>query len=138
MANDVLSLPITGIYAGLLAFLLVGLSLRVTFHRRTLRVGLGDGDEVSLTRLIRAHGNFVEYVPIALVLLALAELNGLPALFLHGVALVFLVGRLMHASALSLSASNPLLRVGGMQLTLWPLIALGGALIVTSVSNYLN
>lgn len=85
------------LYAGLFGILLIVLSLRVSMVRRDARVALGDGDNESLRRRIRAHGNFVEFVPIALILLALAEHTGMGRLFIHLFGLVLLAARISHA-----------------------------------------
>ena len=71
------------LYVGLFGILLIVLSLRVSFVRRDARVALGDGDNELLRRRIRAHSNFVEFVPIALLLLMLAEHTGLGSLLIH-------------------------------------------------------
>jgi uncharacterized membrane protein YecN with MAPEG domain len=85
------------LYVGLFGLLLIVLSLRVSFVRRDARIALGDGDNEILQRRIRAHGNFVEFVPIALLLLALAEHTGMGSLFIHLFGLVLLAGRISHA-----------------------------------------
>ncbi|SNY92725.1 hypothetical protein SAMN04515647_2996 [Cohaesibacter sp. ES.047] len=87
----------TVLYAGLLALLFVGLSARVIQGRYRYRVALGDGGQDDMQRRIRSHGNFVEYTPMFLILLALVEYHGLPSLAVHGLGSLFLVGRLSHA-----------------------------------------
>ena len=95
------ALPITMGYAALLALLLLALSMRVVDGRRRFGVNLGDGDNAAMTRRIRAHANFVEYVPLLLTLLALLEAAALPAWLLHGFGATLLVSRLMHGYALA-------------------------------------
>jgi uncharacterized membrane protein YecN with MAPEG domain len=73
---------ITPFYAALLALLYVGLAVRVIQLRRSERVALGDGGRQSLQRATRVHANFAEYVPLALILLVLAELTGAAGLTL--------------------------------------------------------
>lgn len=85
------------LYVGLFGILLIILSLRVSFIRRDARVALGDGDNEVLRRRIRAQGNFIEFVPMALLLLALAEHTGLGSLFIHLLGIVLLAGRISHA-----------------------------------------
>jgi uncharacterized protein len=85
------------LYVGLFGILLIILSLQVSLVRRDARVALGDGDNETLRRRIRAHGNFVEFVPIALLLLALAEHTGMGSLFIHLFGIILLVGRIAHA-----------------------------------------
>lgn len=109
---------ITAIYAALLAFLFCGLSLRVIFHRKANAIAFGDADDPELRRRIRSHGNFAEYVPLALVLLALAEIQGLPAAPLHLLGLALLAGRVLHAAALSGARHAGRLRFVAMCLTI--------------------
>ena len=70
-----MSVPITALYAGVCAFVLLALAARVIRLRWALKVGIGDGGERTLNRAIRVHGNAAEYVPIALVLMLVAELG---------------------------------------------------------------
>ncbi|MDX2158608.1 MAG: MAPEG family protein [Hyphomicrobiaceae bacterium] len=110
-------MPITAVYASLLAVLFVVLSLRVILVRRGARVSLGDGGDDELLRRMRVHGNFAEYVPLALVLMGLAESLKLEPLILHGLGLTLLAARICHAVGLSPSPSIMPLRVAGMALT---------------------
>lgn len=112
---------VTAFYAALLASLLVALSMRVIARRRSARVALGDGGDEELTRRIRAHANFAEYVPLALLLMLLAELSGTPAWLLHALGLALLSGRVVHAWALA--TANLRARVAGMGLTFGVLAA---------------
>ena len=76
-------MSITPLYAGVVTLFFVFLSFRVIGGRRAARVALGDGGDRILLRRLRVHGNFAEYVPLAIVLMALAELQGAPAWTLH-------------------------------------------------------
>jgi len=61
------------------------------------KINLGDGGDAELLSRIRAHGNFTENAPLALLgLFALATLNALP-IVLHIFGLMFFVGRILHA-----------------------------------------
>lgn len=104
-----MNLPITSLFAGILALFLVPLSLNVGRQRLRARVGIFDGGDKKLGRAIRVQGNFIEYVPLALVLFALIELNGGAAWWLYGLGVVLVVARLLHAYGLSRSegASRP-------------------------------
>ena len=55
------------------SLLFVVLSFRVIAGRRASSTALGDGSNPDLFRRIRVHSNFAEYVPLALILLGLAE-----------------------------------------------------------------
>ncbi|MDX2289384.1 MAG: MAPEG family protein [Hyphomicrobiaceae bacterium] len=119
-------MPITTLYAVPLAMLYVYLSFRVISHRRAARVEIGDGADRELLRRMRVHANCAEYLPIALVLMGLAESVGAPALVLHGIGAMLLAGRLMHAYALSQTPHILRVRVLGMVLT-FTAIAIGAA-----------
>ena len=112
-------MTVTPIYAGLISLLFVALSFRVIGFRRQVKVALGDGGSTTLTRRLRAHGNFAEYVPIGLLLLVMLEMSGAPVWMVHILALMLLAGRLMHGWALSFTDKSVTGRVGGMGLTLF-------------------
>lgn len=124
---------ITPVYAGLAALLFVFLSARVIGARRTARIGLGDGGNRLLLRRQRAHGNFAEYVPLAIVLMALAELQGTPAPALHLIGGLLIVGRLVHAYGLSREPEPSRTRTLGMGLTFAALVT--GALVNLGVGG---
>lgn len=92
-----LILPVTAVYASLLALLAVMLALVVMKLRNSLRIGLGDGGNRDLSRAIRVHGNALESIPLFLVLLAVYELNHGRPMALHIFGAVFLVSRVLHA-----------------------------------------
>jgi uncharacterized membrane protein YecN with MAPEG domain len=94
-------MPITALYAGLLAPLFILLSIRVIDVRRTARISIGHGDDPELLRRMRVHANFAEYAPFALISLALAESLGTSSYILHAVGLIFIFGRYVHAFGLS-------------------------------------
>ncbi|MEZ5818794.1 MAG: MAPEG family protein [Hyphomicrobiaceae bacterium] len=114
-------MSVTPVYAAILTLLFVVLSLRVIFSRRSGGTSLGDGGDDQLLRRIRVHGNFAEYVPLALLLMALMELRGLPRPYLHLVGLPLISGRLLHAYGVSLGVGWA--RVAGMALTFATLVA---------------
>lgn len=109
------ALPITGLYAGLLALLAVVLTVRVVSLRKRLRVSIGDGGNDDLAHRIRVHGNFIETVPLALILLGLCEAGNLSIYALHALGVMLLAGRISHAVALERGILRP--RVAGMALT---------------------
>ena len=110
-------LPVTSLYAGLLALLFIALSWRVIAVRRSERVSLGDGDNKDLRQRTRAHGNFAEYTPIGLILLACVELQGAPGVAVHLLGLMLLAGRGLHAAAFWTHPMNFTFRTWGMLLT---------------------
>lgn len=125
--------PVSSIYVAVLVLLLAALSLRVIHLRRSRSVSLGDGGVPQLGRAIRAQGNLAEYAPLVGILLILGEANGASAALLHLFGGIVLLGRLMHAWAFSFTASNAFLRIGGMILTITPMIVLALWLLVGPV-----
>ena len=122
--------PITALYAGLLGLLMLVLSFRVVAVRRATAIGLGDGGNALLLSRIRIHGHFTEYVPLALVLMLLLEINGTTATWLHGLGIALLAGRLAHAQGLETSAGVTPGRLIGNMLT-W------GVILVAAIKNVL-
>jgi len=120
-----MTLQITALYAGILALILLGLSANVSRLRRQAQVGIGHGDNPALERAVRVHGNFTEYVPLGLLLVALCELNGAPVWGLHALGAALLVGRILHAVGLGGSAGVTLPRLFGTTLT-WLVLLFGG------------
>jgi len=120
-------MPITALYAGLLALLGIVLSLRVIGARRDARVALGDGGDKVLQRRIRVQANFVEYTPLALILIGLAEGLRTDVWLLHGIGATLLAGRVVHAFGVSQPNEWLLLRMIGMMATFAGLITAAGA-----------
>lgn len=113
---------VTAFYASILALLFLFLAGRVVMLRRTHKVGQGSGDSRELGLAIRTHANFSEYVPLALVLILLLELGGLPRVMLHVFGIVLIIGRLLHAFGLSRHAGISIGRFWGTFLT-WLVMA---------------
>lgn len=122
--------PITALYAGLLGLLMLILALRVVAVRRAKSIGLGDGGDALLLSRIRIHGNAAEYVPLALILLLILEINGASATWMHGLGIALVVGRLAHAQGLTQASGVSPGRFVGNILT-W------GVILVAAVKNVL-
>lgn len=118
---------VTTLYAVPLALLIVALAARVVWLRNADRVGLGHGESKRLGRAIRIHANAVEYVPLALLLMLLFELNGGAPWLLHACGLTLLTGRVLHVWGLSRSGGYSLGRYAGTTMTWLAIVALAGA-----------
>ena len=124
-------IPITAVFAALLALMLVGVSIRITVLRAKKKIDLFDGGDKELGRAIRVQGNFIEYVPLALALMGLIELAGARPwiVYLFGAAL--LAARLAHAWGLYSNVFQA--RVVGTTLT-WILLAAGGLAVLGMIA----
>ena len=91
--------PVTLLYGGLSGIIVVGLAINVSFLRGRYKAGVGQVPP-ELIPAVRAHGNATENVPLALVLLAILELSGVPSLWLHALGGTFVLGRLLHAAGM--------------------------------------
>ncbi len=111
-----MSLTVTALYAGSLALWFLVLSYRVVGHRRA-GISLGDGGDPGMLRVVRGHANFAEYVPLALIMLAILELGGTSLIVLHVLGLALLAGRLLHGYALSFTQQFGFGRFWGTLLT---------------------
>ncbi|MGI9130316.1 MAG: MAPEG family protein [Candidatus Methylopumilus sp.] len=126
-------LKITAIYAAILTFVYVKLTLNVINLRRQNQVSLGDGGREDLQQAIRSHGNFAEYVPLGLILLACLEANHIHWTIVLLLGGVFTVGRLYYAKAFLEATHNIELRVKGMKYTLWGLQALAATNVIALI-----
>jgi hypothetical protein len=117
-------LPITGLYAGLLALILVVLGIQIGILRARTGISILYGEDMNLATAIRRHGNFTEAVPIALILLAALELNGASRGLLHGLGAALVLARIAHPLGLQHdSMRNPLRGIGAGGTTLITIIA---------------
>jgi len=116
-------MQIVALYASLMGLLLIFLSYNVAAQRKRHQIGIGDGENRELARAIRVQANFIEYVPMALILFAVYESNQGNSILLHfsGVALV--IARLLHAYGLGKTVGTSTGRFVGILLT-WILIVL--------------
>ncbi len=108
---------VTSVYAGIFGVLFFVFTMRVGLYRVKHRISFGDGGDSELTKRMRAHGNFVEAVPIALILLGLAEAGGASNTLLHSAGGMLLVGRLSHWFQISGFLKPLPFRMGGMILS---------------------
>ena len=122
-------LPVTALYASLLVIVALVLTGLVGRLRPKLNVSLGDGGHRELIEANRRHMNFVEQVPLALILLAVVELNGASSLWLHALGGTLLAGRLVHPFGIDVNNMQRIQRLIGASLTM----LVEAALIVTAL-----
>lgn len=106
-------LTTTTLYALPLIVIWMTLFMRVTSTRSAIGCSIGDAGDVKLLQKIRQHGNFIEWVPMTLLLMVLAEAQGTQAIWLHAAGAPLVIGRLAHPFGLKIdNAGHPLRYVG--------------------------
>lgn len=117
-----LHFPITLFYAALLGLLFVVLTFNVM---RWQVKNINDPTKVEPgkpERITRVQGNFTESVPLGLILLFLLELNGAAPFFVHGLGILLVVARVLHAIGMTRKPLISLCRILGIQATLMMLL----------------
>jgi len=114
-------LSVTPVYAGAFALLAVLLANQVLFVR--LRGGAEPDWRANATE--RVQSNFVENVPLALVLLLVLELTGVASQVLHVFGALLLLARLLHAWGMSRTEGANYPRLIGAQGTFLLLSVMG-------------
>jgi uncharacterized membrane protein YecN with MAPEG domain len=126
-------MPVTLAAAGILGLLYIYLSARVTMARASSKISIGEGGqgavalgkEAEASQLqiaCRAHSNFSEYVPMALILMGGIEMAGASHWFMMLLAVLLIAARVAHPVGMSRPAPNPF-RAGGAAVT-WAVIVL--------------
>lgn len=126
-------LPITSIYAALATLLVIVLALRVVQLRQKHKVGLGDNGEAHLQQRIRVHANAIENLPLALLLLLLLEMGGIPAPWLHGLGATLVLARVLHAWGFSRRKGTSFGRFFGTIATWVLMLAMAAMLLVRAL-----
>jgi uncharacterized membrane protein YecN with MAPEG domain len=119
--------PITALWAGLLGILMLGLAGQVVRKRASEKVIFGDGGNAVLLQHIRVHANFIEYVPMGVVLLLVLELNGTSVTTLHALGASLFIARVLHAIGLSGSTGTSPGRFVGTIVT-WGMLTAASAI----------
>lgn len=108
-----MALQITATYAAVLALMMIGLSMYVSARRSKLDTSILYGDDTGLHERIRRHGNFVESVPIALIVIAMGEVSGLPAAWVHTSFLILIASRIIQPIGIRHDQTFTALRLAG-------------------------
>jgi uncharacterized membrane protein YecN with MAPEG domain len=122
-------MPILALYAGLLALIFIYLSFNIAMSRKKLLIGVGtgDGENKAFECAIRVQANFAEYVPIALILMAIFESNHGHYMVAHIAGITLVVARLLHAYGLGKSSGTSVGRFVGILLTWLVIVGLSVA-----------
>ena len=118
-----MKLPATLLTSAVCTLIYVFFSLRVIVARwQGEKLAVEAPADAKLHLRIRIHGNFAEYVPLALLMMAVLEASGANTSYLYSVGAVLIAARVAHAVGLPQKAPNPL-RAFGITVTLGVLVA---------------
>ena len=120
-----LIIPVTALYAALLVAVFVVLTVRIGLARGKTGISMLDGGNEQVLVDMRRHGNFIEHVPLLLILMAIIEINGGSAVFLHVVGIALVICRIAHPFGLRHDRAQTPMRMLGAGGTFLVTITLG-------------
>jgi uncharacterized protein len=120
-------------YAAILVLIFVFLSIRVIQMRGSAKIGLGHGNNPAMERRIRVHGNFAEYVPLALLLLLCMELQSQSRILIHVLCIALIAARVIHAIGVTPVQENFPMRVASVLATFAVLVVASVMLLYVAV-----
>ena len=125
--------PVTAVFPAVVGLLLMVLSGQVVKYRLKYRMGMGVNDDREFEAAVRAHANLVEYAPVGLIMLAIAELNGVASGLIYWTGMALVVGRILHAWGMINGKGGPhKARMIGILLT-WLAILVAALLLLWNV-----
>ena len=124
-------MPVFFVCAGLLGLLAVSLTVSVGRLRMRKKIYLGDGGDAEMLAAIRTHGNFMEYVPLCLLLIYIVS-DFYSFWYVAVLSLALLLSRVLHAGGLL--GFIPLGRTLGAAGTTLILAVVSALLIVSGIN----
>lgn len=106
-------MPVTALYTSILTVLAFLLAQHVIKTRARTAITLGDRGDDRLLEASRRQMNFVENVPLTLILMLLAEAGGAASTHLHIAGAVLVAARLIHPFGITVTRAAHPLRIGG-------------------------
>ncbi len=122
-------IPITSCYLILFALMSIGLVVSTAVMRTKTGISIGDGGSQEMLLASRRHGNFVENIPLLMLMFAALELNGASAAWMHGLGVALVIARVAHAVGLRTADMPSLPRAGGVLGTLLVTLVAAGKLL---------
>jgi uncharacterized membrane protein YecN with MAPEG domain len=108
---------ITPLFAAIFGLMFMALSINVVRYRLGSKISLGSKDNKDLEIAMRTHGNFLEYVPFALLLMWFIETLTLSANLVFWLGSILLIARALHALGMFYPRQLMTLRKIGVILT---------------------
>ena len=122
---------ITALYAGLLGLVAIAIAVVIGRVRGSTGISVGDGGNLELIAAMRRHANFIEFVPMTLILIGLLELNGVGSTTIHVMGGTLFVSRVSHAIGYGTTESLGVFRaIGAVGSTLLLAVASVWAIII--------
>ncbi len=126
-------MSVISIYLPIFGILFLVLSIRAALTRRRLQIAVGDDGNIEMKRAMRVHANFIEYVPISVLLIYFLEQATGGVVWAHVLCLALVVGRVSHAYGVSQVKENLRFRVAGMALTFF---VIASASVRLAIANF--
>ncbi len=123
-------IPVTLFYAGIMGLLAVALATQVLWAR----INAKKLPDWKPDTTMRVQANFVENVPLALILLYLIEVGGAPVPMLHVLGGALAIARLLHTWGYSNNPGATYPRLIGAQVTFLLLSIMGFAALWLSLA----
>jgi len=119
-------------YLAILSLLYAALTLVVVALRGKHDIPFGDGGNEALHRAVRAHGNFIEWVPLASLLVASLETLGEAQIHVHLLMGALLIARILHPIAFASRLGSLPYYVGRIAgaLTSWAVLTAAAVLLL--------
>jgi uncharacterized protein len=124
-------LPTTLCLAASAALINLWLGGRISKVRHAAKISVGDGGHEQLVCRMRSQANFIENVPLTLILVAAIELAGKGGIWLAVVGAVFMISRVAHPLGMERPSPNAL-RAGGTMVAM--LVQLGLAVVAVLIA----
>ncbi|MEJ6710401.1 MAG: MAPEG family protein, partial [Amylibacter sp.] len=104
---------ITPLYAAFLAVIFLVYTMRVIKARSAAGLSILHGDDMELALKVRIHANFADFVPIALIVLMLAEMSGGNGIAVHVAGALLIASRILIPFGMDLvKFAHPLRIIG--------------------------
>ncbi len=126
---------VTSGYAAVLALIFFALSAWVVAGRAGTKINHGDGGDATLSRRIRTHANFAEYVPLILILVALLEARATSLYIIHALLLPLVIARALHPFGMVAREKSPRQFAcrGGSTLVTWVVLVVAAVLLLVDL-----
>ena len=128
-------LIVTALYTAILALIMIFLAYMTSARRKEAKINLGTGNDDVMERRSRAFGNFIEFTPMFILLMAMIEMQGYGTEYVHALGIVTVIGRILHAMGMTKSIKIINGRFVGAILTYISLFVAGAFVLYQSVSQ---